>query len=66
MHYNYLDSLHNALNHHQTPSVKIQSPAIFDQFSSVKILAQSIISIERLHNDTGINFSNVSIFKWSG
>ena len=60
MHYHYLDSIHNALNHHPTPKGK--ALRFLADFQVKKILAQSTLSMGRLHNDTCINAFNVSSF----
>ena len=62
MHKNYLDPLHNALNHHPTPKAKSYGFWLISKCP--KILAQFIFSIGRPHNDTHINASNVSSFNW--
>ena len=55
-----MDSQQNAHNHHPTLEAKPFDLGSISQVS--KILAQSIFSIGRLHNDTRINASNVSSF----
>ena len=61
MHQNYIDFLHNALNHRPTPKARALRFLVGFQVSN---LAQFIFSIRRPHNDTRISASNVSCFNW--
>ena len=66
MHQKYLDILHNAPNHHPAPKAKPSN--FWSIFKCPKVLAQSIFSIGRPHDNARINASNVSSFNrllWS-
>ena len=60
MHWNYLDSLRNALNRH--PTSKAKKPPVFCRFPSVENSSPIHIFHRRPHNDTRTNASNVSSF----
>ena len=60
MHWNYLDSLRNALNRH--PTSKAKKPPVFCRFPSVENSSPIHIFHRRPHNDTHTNASNVSSF----